>query len=128
MTLTAAQIRCMVALLALDGVDRNIASKDVAKLLGVSRPSVHKALDILCRNGVTEKEPYGAVRFTPSGRAIAKAVEARRESLILVFARTFGLSMGESSLAATLLMSELQEESLQCLERFQERQPASEEI
>ena len=50
--------------------------------------------------------------------ALAEQLEARQERLLLLFSQTFGLSMDESSAAATLLMSELREESLVQLESF----------
>ena len=57
MEYTASQIRCLLALLALSRQSEDIASKDVARLLGVSRPSVHKALDLLVENAVATDKP-----------------------------------------------------------------------
>lgn len=118
MSLTAYQIRCLLAILALTRMDEELASKNVAKLLGVTKPTVHKALDILVSKGLLEKEHYGSARLSERGMALAEQLEARQERLLLLFSQTFGLSMDESSAAATLLMSELREESLVQLESF----------
>ena len=116
MTLMASQIKCLIALGSLSQINREIASKDVAKLLGVSRPSIHKVLDILSREQLTEKAPYGAIHLTPTGRALAEAMTARQERLMVMFADHFGLALDEGSLAATQLMSTLSESSLERLE------------
>ena len=102
MRLTDAQIRCLLALLSLTRLGGAIASKDVSTVLGVSRPSVHRMLENLGNSGLTEKKPYGAVKLTEAG--------------LHLFARRFGLSMDQSALAATLLLSGLNEESLALLE------------
>ena len=116
MRLTDAQIRCLLALLSLTRLGEAIASKDVSRVLGVSRPSVHRMLENLGKAGLTEKKPYGAVKLTEEGFHLAEELEARRDRLLLLFARRFGLSMDQSALAATLLLSGLNEESLAPLE------------
>lgn len=116
MRLTDAQIRCLLALLSLTRLGGEIASKDVSTVLGVSRPSVHRMLENLGNSGLTEKKPYGAVKLTKEGLKLAEALEERRDRLLLLFARRFGLSMDQSALAATLLLSGLNEESLALLE------------
>lgn len=116
--LTANQIRCLLAILALTRMEEEVASKNVAKLLGVTKPSVHKALEILVNKGLLEKAHYGSAKLTVTGLELAERLEARQESLVLLFSQAFGLTMDESSAAATLLMSELGEESLVKLENF----------
>jgi len=116
MALTVSQIRCLIALLSLRGMSAEIASKNVAKILGVSRPSVHRMLDRLGEMGLTEKERYGTVRLTEKGVECAKALEDRKEKLLLLFSRTHQLPLDESGIAAVVLMVELSEESLCKLE------------
>ena len=41
MNLTVNQIRFLLAVLSLTAMDENIASKNIARILGVTRPSVH---------------------------------------------------------------------------------------
>ena len=115
MKITQTQIRCLLAILALKRMEEGVASKDVAKLMGVSRPSVHKTLDILCREGIVAKEPYGDICFTPEGRQMIETIEGDLESLFLMFSREFGLDPDESNTAAILLISELKPESIRKL-------------
>ena len=117
MTLTATQIRCLIAILTLTRMNEEVASKNIAKLLGVTRPSVHKTLDILVAKGLLEKEHCGAARLSAQGEVLAVQLEERRDRLFLLFSQRYGLSLDESSIAATVLMSELKEESLKKLEK-----------
>ena len=119
MKLTVTQLRCLLAVYALTGMREEVASKSVAKLLDVSRPTVHNMLDTLLRTGLLEKQPYGAARLTPDGLALGQRLEARREKLVLLFSRGLGLPMDEAAAAALLLMSGLKEESLARLEALE---------
>lgn len=112
-------IRCLLAVLALSQAYETVASKDVARLLGVKRPTVHRSLEMLQEKGVLDKVPYGDIRLTETGRALAIEMESRRDDLTLLFSRKFGLTPEESVRAALTLMGELKEESLArlCLSR-----------
>lgn len=114
--MTAAQIRCLLALRALNQLSEKVASKDIARLIGISRPSVHRLLEALSDNGMIAKEPYGTVELTEQGAQTAQLLEARKDRLTLIFARHFGLPMDEGACAAILLMSGLREDSLEALE------------
>ena len=105
-------IRCLLAVLALSDAYEKIFSKDVARLLGVKRPTVHRSLTVLQEKNLSTKELYGDVHLTEEGRALAEKLEAQRDDLALLFARTFGLLPEESVKAAFALMSELSDESL----------------
>ena len=47
-----------------------VRSTDVAKALGVSRPSVARAIQVLKENGYIEHESYGAIQLTEKARLI----------------------------------------------------------
>lgn len=100
-------IRCLLAILALSDVCPAVASKDVAQLLGVKRPSVHRATEILREEALIEKEPYGGIRLTQKGEALAHTLEDQRDGLCILFSRRFGLSMEASARAAFALMGVL---------------------
>lgn len=115
--MTISQIRCLLALNALREHHGAVASKDIARLLGISRPSVHRLLGALAEEGLVIKERYGSVQLSEQGIETASQLEARRDCLTLFFARSCLLPMDESTNAAMLLMSGLQEQSLQTLEK-----------
>ena len=116
MNLTANQIRFLLAVLSLASMDEGVASKNIARILGVTRPSVHGMLEQMIERGLIEKVHYGKARLTDEGLAVARALEARRDKLMLLFIRRDALPMDEALVAATSLMGVLKEESLQALE------------
>lgn len=54
-----------------------VRSIDIANKLKVSRPSVNKAMGILCELGMIEKKPYGDINLTDEGREMAKDIYNR---------------------------------------------------
>ena len=115
MNLTVNQIRFLLAILSLTAMDEDIASKNIARILGVTRPSVHGMLEQMIERGFIEKARYGRARLTEEGLAVTQALEARRDKLMLLFIRRDALTMDEALIAATSLMGVLKEESLQAL-------------
>ena len=107
MNLTVNQIRFLLAVLSLSPLDEDIASKNIARILGVTRPSVHGMLEQMIERGFIEKARYGSARLTAEGLTLARALEARRDRLMLLFIRRDGLPMDEALIAATNLMSVL---------------------
>ncbi len=105
-------IRCLLAVLALSDAYGTVLSKNVARLLGIKRPTVHHALEALQEKGLIRKELYGDVRLTEEGRALAVELETQRDELSVLFCKSFSLSPEEGVKAALLLISELNEESV----------------
>jgi Mn-dependent DtxR family transcriptional regulator len=65
----------------LEDADRNVRSIDVATEMGVSRPSVNKAIGVLKKAGMVEQKPYGRIHLTQIGRE--KATEVTRRHRVL---------------------------------------------
>lgn len=99
-------------MLALSDAYDTVLSKNVAHLLGIKRPTVHHALEVLQEKGLIRKELYGDVRLTEEGRALAMELETQRDELSVLFCRSFSLSPEEGVKAALLLISELNDESI----------------
>lgn len=58
-----------------------IRSIDIAKYLGVTKPSVSYAVKRLKENGYINMEPNGPITLAPSGLKIAKRVYERHKTL-----------------------------------------------
>ena len=58
-----------------------VKSVDIATYLGVSKPSVNKALTILQEMGYVSKPNYSQVTITQEGRKKAKAVAQKHSAL-----------------------------------------------
>lgn len=76
------------AILQLEDDNGQVRSVDVANKLGVTRPSVNKAIAALKGEGLVNQELYGNITLTENGRAYAKEVMERhctiRDFLITV--------------------------------------------
>jgi len=59
---------------------------DIARELGVSKPSVHAALHELERRGLIEHEHYGEVFLSEAGKAASSEIR-RRHGLLTAFLR-----------------------------------------
>ena len=66
-------------------------SKDIAKLLGVSRSSVTGALRILKKKGLVNYKPYNCVTLTESGRAAAAEIARKHNILKSFFVNVLGV-------------------------------------
>ena len=58
-----------------------VRSVDIAEKLGVSRPSVNNALNILKKEQMVVQEPYGAVSLTCQGALYGQSIYYRHKTL-----------------------------------------------
>lgn len=68
-----------------------VRSVDLAAHLGVSKPSVNKALALLKQQGCITQEPYRGIVLTPEGAAYGAAVLQRHRMLTRFFAEVLGV-------------------------------------
>lgn len=66
--------RYVIAIYSLQSEGEAARSKDIAELVGVSRPSVTGALQKLDRAGLISYEPYGEVTLTRAGEREARSL------------------------------------------------------
>ena len=71
-TLSASQIRYLISLYRLSGEGVGVRSVELAATLGLSRPSVHNMLRVLCAMELLEQESFGLAHLTERGRALAE--------------------------------------------------------
>ena len=95
--------------------------KDLAKKLGVSRPSVVAGLAKLEQRGLVRHERYGAVELTRVGAAVAESVDERHKLLFSFLHETLNLPSGRAAADACALEHALSSESTASLLRFVEQ-------
>ena len=79
----------------------NVArSKDIAKLLGVSRSSVTGALRVLKKKGLANYKPYDYVTLTEPGRAAAAEIAKKHNILKSFFINVLGVESDVAQQAA----------------------------
>jgi len=67
-------------------------SVDIAKELGVSKPSVSKAMNQLKKKGLINKEDYGSITLTNEGRRISERIYKNHKKISLYLIHSLGLS------------------------------------
>ena len=72
------------AVFVLSNQKGNVRLTDIAEYLGVSKPSVNRAVNTLTQNGFLEHVTYGDIMITPAGESYAANV-LRRHKLIKQF-------------------------------------------
>ena len=77
--------------LILEGKNGAVRSVDVANYLGVSKPSVSRAMNVLKAAGLITQESYGDIYLTDAGREKAGAVVERHHLIAEFLMQTVGV-------------------------------------
>ncbi|MCR5845974.1 MAG: metal-dependent transcriptional regulator [bacterium] len=79
-----------IVMLAGDG-SQPVRSVDLANQMGVSKPSVNKAIAVLKKSGLIEQEPYGDIFLTKRGVEYGKSVLKRHHTLTRFLVEILGV-------------------------------------
>lgn len=91
---------------------------DIAAHLNISKPSVHRALQMLRNMAYVEQERYGDVRLTQEGEEKAKQVLSRHMLLKTFFCDVLGVSEEIAEKDACMTEHVISEETVQKLNDF----------
>lgn len=69
----------------------NVRVTDIAEYLGVSKPSVNRAVNTLTQHGFLEHETYGSIKITPQGESYAANVLRRHKLIKQFLIKTLGV-------------------------------------
>lgn len=86
--------------------------KDIAKVLGLSKPSVHMALHILEDEGMIEHEPYQDIIITEKGKAKYKEIKEKHDTISLFLQKVLGVSQETAEKEGCLMEHILSNETL----------------
>ena len=76
---------------------RGVRSTDLARSIGVTKPSVYTMAKSLCSLGLVEKDRYGAIRFTQDGEDVAKRYERYYNTLCSCLCTVFPKETGPTA-------------------------------
>ena len=79
------------AIFNLSGGAETARSKEIARVLGVSKASVTGALRVLKRKGLVNYKPYDTVTLTEKGKATAAEIARKHEILKSFFINVLGV-------------------------------------
>ena len=106
------------ALLVLEDRLELVRAKDLAAELGLSRPSVTKAVATLVKLGHITHEPYQKLVLTPKGRQVARAVLHRHRVLRTFLIEALGVEAEEADEDACALEHVVSAKTLRRLTDF----------
>ncbi|HHZ12024.1 MAG TPA: metal-dependent transcriptional regulator [Acholeplasmataceae bacterium] len=105
------------AILIIEKRNKKVRSVEIAKLLGVSKPGVNKAMNILKDNDLIEKASYGEITLTSKGREIAAKVY-EKHLLIKDFLIKLGVSDETAEMDCCKIEHVLSDETLERIKTF----------
>ncbi len=97
-----------------------VRTTDIARHLGVSKPSVSRAMSILKADGYIEQENYGDIVLTEKGQEIAESVYNRHTMLTFFFRDILKVSQDVAEHDACLIEHDISVESMEKLSEFVE--------
>ncbi len=76
---------------------------DLAKCLGLTKPSVNRAINTLKTRGLLEHAHYGRIRLTDEGRKIAKQIHENYKVLFRFLTEVLGVDMETADREASMM-------------------------
>lgn len=76
----------------LDNKNRVVRIRDISRKMGVSMPSVNKAMKILSKDGLVNHEKYGYVELTRRGRTVGNKIYGSHRTLIEFLTKILNVS------------------------------------
>ncbi|MFA6844655.1 MAG: metal-dependent transcriptional regulator [Sphaerochaetaceae bacterium] len=110
------------AVLAIEEEKTVVRITDVANRLGVSKPSVSRAMKNLMEGGYIDQPSYGDISLTAKGRTIASQVYFRHKTLTLFLNEVLGVDKDVATHDACLIEHDISSETLEKLAAFLQAQ------
>jgi DtxR family Mn-dependent transcriptional regulator len=104
--------------LQLSEENEKVRTTDVANRLGVSKPSVNRAMKILACDGYIEQETYGDIHLTEKGRLKAAQVYFRHKTLTSFFVDVLGVDPVVAEEDACLIEHDISSATMEKLASF----------
>lgn len=104
-------------ILLLSRKNENVRSVDIVNELGISRPSVSKAMDILKNDGMILIDRSGFITLTDEGKAIAERIYERHRVLTELLVK-IGVDEKTASGDACKIEHDISDKTFQCLKNY----------
>ncbi len=93
---------------------------DIAKQLGVTKPSVTKAMDQFKKQDLIRQETYGPVTLTEKGRAVSRKIYRKHQLIAQYLEKSLGLDPDEASENACRMEHSITGDMLKAIEKYLE--------
>ncbi|MFQ8705504.1 MAG: metal-dependent transcriptional regulator [Thomasclavelia sp.] len=107
--------------LSLDGKKARVS--DIAKQLGVSKPSVNNAVVVLAKNGYVDYEKYADIKLTDKGRKTAEFICSKHQTIKQLFIEVLNIDEKIADTDACLIEHVISDESIKAMQVFMENYP-----
>ena len=91
---------------------------EIAKKLGVSKPSVTKAMRHLKEKGLINKEPYGSITLTKKGKEISEKIYSNHKLISMFLKQSLKLDCDEASGNACKIEHIISDEMLKAIKKY----------
>lgn len=94
---------------------------DIAKRLGVSKPSVTKAIKYLKAQGFVNTQKYGTITLTEKGRELSEEIYCNHKLIELFLEHSLGLSPEQAGINACKIEHVLSDEMLTAIKSYMKK-------
>ena len=94
---------------------------DVAKVLGISKPSVNRAMNVLKEQGYIEHEHYGSIRLTEEGLQAGKNIYDTYKVVYKFLTDILDIPPSDAEIEAHLLEHDISKNTRKKLKKFMKK-------
>lgn len=98
---------------------------DIAKRLGVTKPSVSKAMKLLKEQGLINKEAYGSITLTGEGRKISCSIYDKHRLIADFLEASLGLDPADAAENACAMEHVVTAGMIEAIEDFLKQHPGN---
>lgn len=99
----------------------SVRTTDIAARLGISKPSVNKAVNSLKTRGLVFHEPYGDIRLTPSGERLGNIFFLRYKTIKKFLTDVLGIADGPAEREAKSIGGTVSSSTIKKMAEFMDR-------
>jgi Mn-dependent DtxR family transcriptional regulator len=111
------------AILELETKNSVVRSVDIARFLGVTKPSVSRAMTNLKNEGYVLQEPYGDITFTDKGRNKAVRIHELHHIITDFLVSSLGISPDLAEADACRMEHVISPEVVQAMKMYNKKRP-----
>ncbi len=111
------------AILELEAKNSVVRSVDIARFLGVTKPSVNRAMSNLKKEGYINQEPYGDIAFTEKGRSKANSIHELHHVITDFLIKSLGIDIAVAEADACRMEHVISSETVKAIKAYLRSQP-----
>ncbi len=111
------------AILELEAKNSVVRSVDIARFLGVTKPSVNRAMSNLKKEGYINQEPYGDVTFTQKGRNKASRIHELHHVITDFLVKSLGIDVDVAETDACRIEHVISPETVKAMKSYLQNRP-----